>query len=155
MHASGENVLLEKPAAQMLCFQRVPMGGNFKTQRHQQLEECLSHGERDHSFFMLLYSTNSLVLLGAPAETQSQCSWDKSKGFGVSIQLEMGRSSIMPWLSQVGLGCYPGMSLYPGKAAEGSRSTDGAAPSCDSWGLSLIPCHTLDRLDFSIMRHSW
>lgn len=143
MRASGENVLSEKPAAQMLCFRRVPMGGNFTAQRHQQPEECLSHGERHHSFFMHLYS---LVLLGVPAEIQSWWSWDKSKGFGVLIQLQI------LWFSQVGLGCYPGMSLYPGKAGEGSRSTDGAAPS---WGLSLIPCHTSKRLDFSIMGPSW
>lgn len=30
--ASGENVLLEKPAAQMLWLWRAPMGGNFKAQ---------------------------------------------------------------------------------------------------------------------------
>lgn len=109
-------MLSEKPAAQMLCFRRVPMGGNFTAQRHQQPEECLSHGERHHSFFMHLYSTSSLVLLGAPAETQSWWSWDKNKGFGVLIQLQVGRFSIMLWFSQVGLGCYPGVSLYPGKA---------------------------------------
>lgn len=120
MRAFGENVLSEKPAAQMLCFRRVPMGGNFTAQRHQQLEECLSHGERHHSFLMHLYS---LVLLGVPAETQSWWSWDKSKGFGVLIQQQVGRVSIMLWFSQMALGCYPGMSLYPGKAGEGSRGT--------------------------------
>lgn len=109
-HASGENVLVEKPAAQMLWFWSAPMGGNFATQRHQQSAECLSHGPQP---FVHLYSTRSLALLGMPAETQSWWSWDPRKEFGGSLQLEMERYSMMLWVFQVGLSCYPWMPLYP------------------------------------------
>lgn len=40
------------------------MGGNFAAQRHQQPEEFLNHGERDHSLFCIFTAPSAWSCLG-------------------------------------------------------------------------------------------
>jgi len=63
-HVTGENVLVKKPAAQMLWFWSAPMGGYFAAQRHQQPEECLNHGARNHSLSYIFTAPVAWSVLG-------------------------------------------------------------------------------------------